>query len=54
MLYDLKEDQWEKIKDMLPGKEGDSRGFAKDNRKFISAIIWMGRTGSSWQSLPKE
>ncbi|KLT23247.1 transposase [Wolbachia endosymbiont of Armadillidium vulgare str. wVulC] len=24
MLYDLKDEQWERIKDSLPGKEGDS------------------------------
>lgn len=44
MLYDVKDEQWERIKDSLPGKEGDRGRSAKDNRKFIAAVMWIGRT----------
>ncbi len=47
-MYDLKDEQWERIKDSLPGKEGDSGRSAKDNRKFIAAVMWIGRTGAPW------
>ena len=50
----LRDDQWEKIKDSLPGKEGDRGRTAEDNRKFIEAVMWIGRTGSPWRDLPEE
>ena len=54
MLYDLREDQWKRIKDSLPGKVGDRGRSCVDNRKFIGAIMWIARTGSPWRALPKE
>ena len=30
--YALRDDQWERIKELLPGKEGDVGVTAKDNR----------------------
>jgi transposase len=53
-MYDLRDDQWEKIKDSLPGKETDPGCTAKDNRKFITAVMWIARTGAPWRSLPAE
>ena len=47
----LREDQWERIKDSLPGKAGDV-GRTGDNRRFIEAVMWIGRTGAPWRSLP--
>ena len=48
----LREDQWERIKDLLPGKAGDV-GRRGDNRHFIEAVMWMGRTGAPRRSLPR-
>lgn len=50
----LRDDQWERIKDLLPGKAGDRGVTAKDNRLFIEAILWMGRTGAPWRDLLPE
>jgi transposase len=47
----LREDQWERITDLLPGKAGDV-GRTGDNRRFIEAVMWIGRTGAPWRSLP--
>ena len=41
----LREDQWERIKDSLPGKAGDV-GRTGDNRRFIEAVMWLGRPGA--------
>ncbi len=49
----LRDDQWERIRDSLPGKEGD-RGCTADNRRFIEAVMWIGRNGARWRSLPSE
>jgi hypothetical protein len=37
--YTLREEQWERIRDALPGKEGDAGRSAADNRKFIEAVM---------------
>lgn len=48
----LRDDQWDKIKDSLPGKESDCGVTAKDNRLFIDAVMWIGKTGAPWRDLP--
>lgn len=54
MLYDLRDDQWDVIKDSLPGKVGDRGRSGEDNRAFIRAVMWIGRTGGPWRALPPE
>ena len=49
---ELRDDQWEKIKDLLPGKASDPGRTAKDNRKFVDAVLWIARTGAQWRELP--
>ena len=48
----LRDDQWERIKDFLPGKASDSGVTAGNNRLFIEAVLWIARTGSPWRDLP--
>ena len=50
----LREDQWRRIKDALPGKESDPGRTAGDNRQFIEAVMWVAKNGARWRSLPKE
>jgi transposase len=47
----LRDDQWDRIKDLLPGKAGDCGVTAKDNRLFTQAVLWMGRTGAPWHNV---
>lgn len=54
MLYDLRDSQWDVIKDSLPGKVGDRGRSGEDNRAFIRAVMWIGRTGAPWRALPPE
>ena len=49
---ELRGDQWQRIRDRLPGKKGDAGRTAKNNRKFIDAVLWVARTGSHWRELP--
>lgn len=53
-MYDLRADQWDKIKDLLPGQESDPGRTALDNRKFVSAVMWISRNGAPWRALPPE
>ena len=48
----LRDDQWIKIKDFLPGREGHVGGTAANNRLFVDAVIFRYRTGVSWRDLP--
>lgn len=52
--YALREDQWEKIKDLVPGREGLSGATGKDNRLFIEAVIYRYRSGIPWRDLPER
>lgn len=47
----LRDDQWERIRDLLPGKASDRGVTAKDNRLFVEAVLWIARTGSPWRDL---
>jgi hypothetical protein len=38
--YALRDDQWDKIKDFLPGREGHVGGTAAGNRLFVDAVIY--------------
>ena len=48
----ISDDNWERIKDLLPGKAGDPGVTAKDNRLFIDAVPWIAKTGAPWRDLP--
>jgi transposase len=52
--HKLRDDQWEKIKDALPGKKGDPGRSGEDNRRFVEAVMWIARTGAPWRDLPPE
>lgn len=50
--YGLRDDQWARIKELLPGREGSVGVTAKDNRLFVEAVIYRYRTGIPWRDLP--
>jgi transposase len=52
--YALRDDQWDRIKDILPGREGHVGGTAADNRLFVEAVIYRYRAGIPWRDLPER
>jgi transposase len=52
--FGLREEQWDRIKDILPGREGHVGGTAPDNRLFVEAILYRFRTGMPWRDLPER
>ena len=50
--HEITDDRWERIKDLLPGQPGDPGVTAKDNRLFVNAVLWIGKTGAPWRDLP--
>ncbi len=45
--YALRDDQWDRIKDFLPGREGHVGGTAADNRLFVDAVVYRYRALSN-------
>jgi transposase len=52
--YGLRDDQWERIKDLLPGRKETVGVTAKDNRLFIDAVLYRYRAGIPWRDLPER
>jgi transposase len=52
--YALRDDQWDTIKDILPGREGHVGVTAKDNRVFVEAVLYRYRAGIPWRDLPER
>ena len=52
--HELSDEQWDLIRDLVPGKEGDPGRTGRDNRLFVNAIVWIARTGAPWRDLPER
>jgi transposase len=52
--HEITDQQWNAIKDLLPGQEGDPGATAKDNRLFVNAVMWIAKTGAPWRDLPER
>lgn len=52
--YEISDENWDRIKHLLPGKATDPGRTAKDNRLFINAVLWIARTGAPWPDLPER
>ena len=50
----LRDDQWERLKDFVPGGRKGRRGPRSDNRRFLNALLWMARSGARWRDLPAQ
>jgi putative transposase len=52
--HETKDEDWDRIPDLLPGKAGDPGVTAKDNRLFVNAVLGIARTGAPWRDLPER
>ena len=52
--YGLRDDQWQRIKDLLPGRIGHVGFTAQDNRRFVEAVLYRYRAGIPWRDLPER
>ncbi len=52
--YALRDEQWERIKDILPGRQETVGIITKDNRIFIEAVLYQDRAGIPWRDLPER
>ena len=51
---DLTDDQWRRLKPLLPPQKPGTGRPGKDHRTVINGILWILRTGSPWRDLPER
>lgn len=52
--YELTDGQWDRIRELFPGKASDPGRTAEDNRRFVNAVLWVLRSGTHWHDLPER
>ena len=52
--YALRNDQWERIKGLLPGREQTVGVATRDNRLFVEAVLYLYRASIPWRDLPER
>ena len=52
--YGLRDEQWKKIENLLPGRTETVGVTAKDNRLFVEAVLYRYRAGIAWRDLPER
>ncbi len=52
--YALRDGQWDRIEQLLPGKACDVGVSTADNRLFVEAVLSRSRAGLPWRDLPER
>ena len=52
--YALRDDQWGRIENLLPGRIDTVGVTARDNRLFVEAVLYRYRAGIPWRDLPER
>ncbi len=50
----LRDDQWERLQDFVPGGRKGQRGLRCGNRRCVDARLSMARSGARWRDLPER
>ena len=52
--YAIRDEQWQQIERLLPGRAETVGVTAKDNRLFVDAVLYRYRAGIPWRDLPER
>lgn len=52
--YELTDEQYTRVAQLLPGRAGSRSRPAFDNQQFLNAVVWIARSGSAWRDLPER
>lgn len=52
--YGLRDEQWKRIENLLPGRKETVGVTAKNNRLFVEAVLYRYRAGIAWRDLPER
>jgi len=50
----LRDEQWERIEGLLPGRKGHAGVTARDNRLFVEAVLYRYRAGIAERDRPER
>ena len=50
----VSDEQWQKMLPVLRAHPNAYVGQEHECRRFLSAVLWMARSGAQWRLLPKE
>jgi transposase len=51
---ELTNEQWAKLKPLLPAQKPRTGRPAKNHRKMLDGMLWIARTGAPWRDLPSR
>jgi transposase len=51
---DLTNEQWDRLKPLLPPQKPHTGRPANDHRTVMNGILWILRTGAPWRDLPER
>lgn len=51
---ELNDEQWERLRALLPPQKPKTGRPGKDQRLIINGILWILRTGAPWRDLPEQ
>jgi hypothetical protein len=54
MVAPLTDEQWERIKPLMPPQEPPTGRPRRDHRQVLAGMLWIFGTGASWRDLPEE
>lgn len=52
--YGLRDDPWDRIEGLLPGRVGHVGATARDNRLFVEAVLYRYRAALPWRDIPER
>jgi len=52
--FELTDEQWERLKPLLPPQKPRTGRPARDHRQIVNAILWIIRSGAPWRDLPER
>jgi transposase len=52
--YELTDEEWERIRPLLPAQKPRTGRPNSDHRQIINGIIWVLKSGAPWRDLPER
>ena len=52
--YEITNEQWKRIENLLPQPHTGKGRPAKDSRTMLNGMMWIARSGAQWRELPEK
>lgn len=52
--HEINDQDWERIKDLLPPENSGEGRPSKPNRLMFNGMLWIAKTGAPWRDLPER